>query len=125
MLATISFIFGIFLAVIILAVARRREPEAGSALKPTALGWCTLASGLTAVTSLAVAMWLSPRSDNSGTGLFLVSITFAFAAVVIGIGTLIKHDRHWPTWAGLIAGLVPAIFWILFTAGNILSSGDY
>jgi hypothetical protein len=125
MLATVSFVLGILLATIVLAVARRREAEAGvAAPKPTALGWCTLVFGLTAVTALVVATWLAPRGDNSGMGLFLISIAFAFAAVVVGIGTLMKRDRHWPTWVGLVAGLAPAIFWIVFAAANILSFGD-
>jgi hypothetical protein len=121
MLASISFAFGILLAVIVLAVARRREAEGGGpALKPTALGWCTLAFGLTAVAALAIATRLAPRGHNSGFGLFLISIAFAFAAVVVGVGALVKRDRRWPTWVGLIAGLAPAIFWIWFAVGSLL-----
>jgi hypothetical protein len=128
MLATVSFISGILLASIILAVVRRREPEGiGATRKPTALGWCTLAFGLTAVTAFVVAALLQPRgnnSGNSGLGLNLISITFAFAAVVVGVGSLLRRDRLWPTWAGLVAGLAPAVFWIAFAAGNILGFGE-
>ncbi len=124
MLATVSFVFGILLATIVLVVVRREPEVVGAAPKPTTLGWCTLAFGLTAITAFAVAMWLTPRSNNSGLGLNLISITLAFAAVVIGVGNLIRRDRHWPTWVGLVAGLTPAVFWIAFAAGNILSFGE-
>jgi hypothetical protein len=121
-LASVSFVIGILLAVIVLAVAGRRAAEAGGpAPKPTTLGWCTLAFGLIAVAALALGAWLSPRPNNSGMGPFLISIAFGFAAVLVGIGTLVKRDRHWPTWVGLVAGLVPAISWIIFAAGYIIA----
>ena len=125
MLATVSFIFGIQLAAIVLAVARRRKPDEGEPTqKPTALGWWTLALGLIAVSAFALAAWLTPGSNFEGAALWNISIAFAFAAVVVGAGTLKRRDRHWPTWAGLVAGLAPAIFWILFAAGNILGLGE-
>ena len=125
MLATISFVFGILLASIILAVTRRRQPEVGEpAQKPTALGWWTLAFGLIAVTAFALAAWMSPGPNFVETGLWNISIAFAFAAMVVGAGALKRRDRYWPTWAGLVAGLAPAIFWILFLAGNILGLGE-
>lgn len=125
MLATVSFAFGIFLATIVLVVARRRDPDmSGPAPKPTALGWWTLAFGLTAVTAFAMSAWPTPGGNIPELRLPLISITFAFAAVVVGVGTLIKRDRHWPTWVGLIAGLAPAVFWIAFAAGNLLGFGD-
>jgi hypothetical protein len=125
MIATASFVFGILLATIVLAVAHRREPEVGGpASKPTTLGWWTLAFGLTAITAFAMAAWLTPGGNTHGLGLWLISIAFAFAAVVVGVGTLMKRDRHWPTWVGLVAGLAPAVFWIAFAAAHILGFGD-
>jgi len=125
MLATASFACGILLATIILAVARRREPEVGGpAPKPTSLGWWTLAFGLTALTAFALAAWLMPSGNIPGLGLWLISIAFAFAALLVGAGTLIRRDRQWPTWVGLVAGLTPAVFWIVFAAGNILGFGE-
>lgn len=125
MLATFSFVSGILLATIILVVIHRREPDVAEvAPKPNPLGWCTLAFGLTAVTVFAVAVRSAPRGNNSELGLNLLSIAFAFAAVVVGIGNLRRRDRHWSTWAGLVAGLIPAVFWIAFAAGNILGFGD-
>jgi hypothetical protein len=125
MIASVSFIFGILLATLILVFVHRREPEGGlPASKPTTLGWLTLAFGLTAITAFAVAAWLTTGSEDHGPGLWLISIAFGFAAVVDGVGTLMKHDRHWPTWVGLVAGLAPAVFWIAFAAAHILGSGD-
>jgi hypothetical protein len=124
MLATIAFVSGILLAIFILAISRRKEVEGvGSAGKPTRLGWCTLVFGLLAVTALGVATQLSPQPNNSGLPFFLTSITFAFAAVVAGAGSLVRRDRAWPTWVGFVAGLIPAIFWIVFALGNIFASG--
>lgn len=125
MLATVSFVFGILLAIIVLAVARRREPDVdGPAPKPTILGWYTLAFGLTAVTAFAVAAWLTTGGNSSDPGLWLLSIVFAFAAAAVGVGALMQRDRHWPTWVGFVAGLAPAIFWIVFAAANLLGFGE-
>lgn len=125
MLGSISFISGILLAAIVLAATRRKQTEAGwPAPKPTALGWWTLASGLTAIIAFTLSAWLAPTGRINEHGFWLVSIAFSFAAVVTGIGNLRRGDRHWPTWAGLVAGLVPAMIWIAFTAGHIFGPGD-
>ena len=125
MLGTASFVFGILLAAIVLAVARRRDQgEGGLASKPTPPGWWTLAFGLTGVTAFAVAAWLTTGDNLHGSMLWLISITLSFAAVVVGIGTVIRRDRHWPTWTGLAAGLAPAIFWVAFAAAHVFGSGD-
>jgi hypothetical protein len=111
-------------AVIILNVTRRREPEeTQSEPQPTTLGWVILAFSLIAVTALALGAWLSPQTDNSGLVPFNLSIMLAFAAVIIGIETLKRHERHWITWVGLAAGAVPATFWIIFALGNIFGGG--
>ncbi len=125
MLATVSFVFGVLLAIIVLALTRRREVEVSRpASKPTALGWWTLVFGLIAVTAFALAAWLTPGGNIPGLGLNLISIAFAFAAVLVGVGNLMRRDRHWPTWVGLGAGLVPAVFWVAFAVGNILGLGE-
>lgn len=115
----ISFVFGILLAAVVLIITRRGRPVAGRAApSPTALAWWTLAFGLLAAIPFALTiMWTVP-SNSVGRGLNLISITFAFAAVVIGIGNLVRRDRHWPTWIGLITGLIPALFWTAFAVVN-------
>jgi hypothetical protein len=124
MLAAISFVFGIGLGMVVLAFARRRELGVGGpSPKPTTLGWYTLALGLIAFTAFAIPAWLVSAGNLPDLVLWNVSIAFAFAAVVVGVGTLMRRDIHWPTWAGLIAGLVPAVLWIVFAAGYILGGG--
>ena len=125
MLATVSFVIGILLAAVVLVVDRRLEAaEVGSAPKPSVLGWCTLAFGVTAVTAFVVSPWLALRGSDSGSALNLVSTAFASASVLVGVGTLLRRDRRWPTWVGLVAGLVPAVFWIAFAAGHLFSFGE-
>lgn len=117
----ISFFIGILLATVILVITRRGRPVVGeSASRPTALAWWTLAFGLTAAIAFALTTWWTIISNVVGRGLNLISITFAFAAVIIGIGNLVRHDRHWPTWIGIIAGLIPALFWTAFAVVNSL-----
>jgi drug/metabolite transporter (DMT)-like permease len=125
MKATVSFALGILLATIVLVVARRRKPEvSGPAPKPTTLGWWTLAFGLTAVTAFSIAQWLTPSGNIPGLGLWLISIAFALATVLVGVGALVRRDRHWLTWVGLFTGLAPAVFWIAFEAGNLPGFGE-
>ena len=54
----------------------------------------------------------------------LASIACAAAAVIIGVGAVLRRDRRWPTWVGLAAGVIPAVFWIAFVVGNLLGLGD-
>jgi hypothetical protein len=108
MFATVFAVLGILLGVIVLSIAGRKQP--------TSLGWWTLACGVTALAAFALSNWILPSSNFP---LNLLSIALAAAAVWIGIGGLRKNQRGWPIWAGFIAGLLPAIFWILFALGNI------
>jgi hypothetical protein len=81
--------------------------------KPTAVGWCVLAFGLI---SLALALMVTSGGSwtwVSGAGL---------ATLIAGIGALVKRDRHWATWTGLVIGVVPALFWALFALGYLLES---
>jgi hypothetical protein len=115
----ISSVFGIALAAVLLMITRRGRPVAdGPATRPTALAWWTLAFGLMSATAFALTTWWTITNNVVGRGLNLISITFAFAAVVTGIGNLARHDRHWPTWIGMIAGLIPALFWTAFAVFN-------
>ena len=118
----ISFIFGILLAIIILVIARHgQQLVGGPAQRPTALGWCTLGFGLTAATAFALTIWWPISSNIVGRGLNMISIAFAVAALVVGIGNLLRRDRHWPTWVGIIAGLIPGVFWTAFAAASSFS----
>lgn len=121
MFAIISFVFGILLAAIVLVASRQRKPERGRpTLKPSVSGWWTFIFGLIALVVFLLAALPATSAYLSGSNLWLISITLGFAAVVTGIGSLIRSDRHRVTWIGFIAGLIPAIFWIVFAAGSIL-----
>lgn len=121
MWATIAFLVGVAVAGVVLAVFRTREPRpAGAFSGPTGLGWVTLASGIAAVAAFAVGVF-----TDAEMGCYLASIACANAAVIIGIGAILRHDRLWPTWAGLAAGVIPGLFWIAFAVGNILGLGGH
>lgn len=120
MWATIAFLSGVACAGIVLAVLRAREPgSAGPPARPTVLGWTTLAFGVAAAGAFASAILLEAEIRG-----FLASIACASAAVIIGVGAVLRRDRRWPTWVGLAAGVVPGVFWIAFAVGNIVGLGS-
>ena len=120
-----SFVIGILLAVILLVLLRRRGPAAGeAAAQPTPMRWGIFACGLVALLTLAAA-WAWPRVP-AAEWLLGVSVAFTVATVILGGFSLARRDRRdrgWPTWAGLIAGLIPAVFWLIFAAGYIFDGG--
>ncbi|HOG78840.1 MAG TPA: hypothetical protein PK454_03715 [Anaerolineaceae bacterium] len=123
-----SVVIGILLAVILLVLLRRRGPAAGeAAIKPTPMSWVIFACGLLALLTLAVA-WAWPRvpAETVAARPFGLSVVFTVATVILGGVSLARRDRRdrgWPTWAGLIAGLIPAVFWLIFAAGYIFGGG--
>lgn len=126
MLASVSFVLGILLAAIVLVFTRRQGGDAGPSPAPSALGWWTLGLGLAALAAFALSV-LGPRTEDIRWLAILLpnlSIALGPAAVVAGAGALMRRERHWPVWVGLIAGLVPALFWILFAAGYLFGFGD-
>ncbi|TLN26581.1 hypothetical protein FDZ74_01850 [bacterium] len=116
MLASVSFVFGILLAIGIVFVIGRR--------KPGALGWCTLALGGIAVIALVLATSLDSGGTNVGLPFYLISIAGAAAALPMGGVALKRLARRWPTWVGLALGLIPAIFWIVFALGHVFGPGE-
>ncbi|NTU88796.1 MAG: hypothetical protein HGA54_02665 [Actinobacteria bacterium] len=130
MLATISFVVGIILGVLALVVTRRKKASEGEApVKDGALQWVVLVFGILAIASLAGAMLnkFIARLFGVGFGLILselnlynVSIALAFAAVIAGIGGLVRGERRWPMWVGTILAVVPALIWLVFAVGEFL-----
>jgi hypothetical protein len=114
MLATFSLVIGILLAIIVLAAFRNR---------PAALAWWTLFLGLAGAAALLGAMGLSRIQTRSDFPLWLASILFAAAAVIIGIQALRKGLRQWPAWVGLVAGLAGIAFWAWFTIAELTMGG--
>jgi hypothetical protein len=113
MLLAASLLGGIVLAAGVLATHRQVSRVIGPSQEITPLAWWTLAFGLVEIVTLGVG-WLLPMR----VALWTSSVAFAFAgaAVVLGIVTLWRKDRHWPTWVGLVLGLAPAVFLCVFTA---------
>ncbi len=116
MLASVSFVFGILLAIGIVFIFGRRQPAA--------LGWCALALGAIALIGLVLATTLESGGTNIGLPFYLTSIAGAAAAVVVGLVAVKRLARRWPTWVGLVLGLIPAIFWIVFALGHVIGPGD-
>jgi hypothetical protein len=120
MLAALAFLAGVAIVGIVLAFIRAREWDSANSLaEPTALGWATLAFGVTAAAALAVGMF-----TDSGIGCNLGSIACASAAAIIGLGAVRRQDRCWPTWVGLAAGVIPGTFRAAFAVENILGLGS-
>ena len=113
MLVAASLLGGMLLAASILATHGQASKVIGPSQQTTPLGWWTLAFGLVEILTLGVG-WLLPMSIARWTS--SVAFAFAGAAVVLGIVTLWRKDRHWPAWVGLLLGLAPAVFLCVFTA---------
>jgi hypothetical protein len=120
MLAAVTFIAGIMLGLVVLALVRRTGPgEAGRGSGPTALGWSGLAFGLIASPAFATFRWIGPSPGFQALGLIVVPITAALA-VAVGIGALARSDRHWLTWLAPLPGLILALAWIFFAFANVV-----
>lgn len=120
MWATVAFLCGVIFAGVVLAVFRIREPGSASpSARSTVIGWLTLTLGVIAATAFGVGTFTQARIGGN-----LVSIACAAAAVIIGVGAVLRGDRCWPTWVGLAAGVIPGAFWIAFAVGNILDLGN-
>ena len=116
-LTAASLLGGILLAAIVLATHPQASEIIGPPQKPTPLAWWTLAFGVIEILTLGTG-WLLPMSI----ALWTSSIAFALAgaAAVLGVVTLWRKDRHWPTWVGLVLGLAPAVFLCVFTTAYTL-----
>ncbi len=118
MQATIALVLGIVLGSFLLLVTRRRKSAEGEpASRSAALAWVVLALGAAAVAVFALGF--TPLGTR---GILLsVSIALAFAAVASGLGGVIRGDRRWPIWLGLAIALVPAVFWVVFAVGEVVT----
>lgn len=115
----LAFILGLGVAAGILAVVlggRRLVTASDKPRRPTALGWCVLAFGL-------VAAVLMPLVGRAGSDLLPWIWAAGLAAVIAGVGAVVKRDRHWPTWAGLVLGIPVSLFWALFALGHLFEGG--
>lgn len=83
--------------------------------RANAVGAVALAVGAIAF-SFTVAGFASPALGQYP----LLSVVPAFATVVVAIGAVVQGQRSWMTWAGLVMGGLPALFWLAFPVAEIL-----
>lgn len=124
MLASTGFAFGLVIGSLVLVTARWRQPAATAGAKPSALGWWSLAFGLGAVATFALAALGSGGEGGAGVLVYWVSNALALAAVVVGVGAWLRRDRQWPTWGGLVGGIAPVLFWLVFAIGHLVLPGE-
>jgi len=116
MLASMAFVLGLAVGLVVLATVGR---AAGTA---RALGGWTLVLGtLAAVAFVATGLiqGLTELAITAG----LASIALAFATVVVGIGALSRGARTRAAWLGLLLGALPALAWVAFLVGSLLGLG--
>jgi hypothetical protein len=100
---------GAILGVVVVILGRRaRATGPDRSAMPGILGWAALGLGL-----LTLALAFAVTAGVS----FSVVIALGVATIIVAIAALRDRDRRWPTWVGLVAGLVPAVFWGLFALG--------
>ncbi len=115
MYASFGLLIGIVIGVMALRLTRSSHAQPGVG-GVTSLGRLVLTFGTVAAVTLAVAI-----AASDGTLLYLVSILAGSAAVVMGVGALVRHERLWATWAGLVLGGIPSILWFVFAIGSMMS----
>jgi hypothetical protein len=118
----LALILGLGVATGVLAIrfAGRGLPvgaDAGTSAKPSALGWCVLAFGL-------VPPLLMFFVGKAGADLLPWIWAAGLAVLIAGVGAVMKKDRRWPTWAGLVLGVPVALFWALFALGHLVGGGE-
>ena len=118
----IALILGLGVAAGVLAVrfAGRGLPAgvgAGTSTKPSALGWCVLAFGL-------VPPLLMFFVGRAGSDVLPWIWAAGLAVLIAGVGAVVKRDRHWPTWAGLVLGVPVALFWALFALSYLAGCAE-
>lgn len=125
MLASLALVLGIVLGVAAWAVVGHGLPSAIPAgSPPTRLGVVTLLAGLAATsTFLLGSRSVQTAAGDTSLGWLLASILLSAAATVLGVATLQRGDRRWPSWLGLALGGAPALAWLAFAIGNLVGLG--
>lgn len=116
MLASMAFLFGVGVGLVVLATVGRAPGTA-----PELGGW-TLALGTLAAVAFAATGLIQGLPEIALTA-GLASIALAFSAVLVGIGALRRGARGRATWLGLLLAGLPAMAWIAFLVGNLLGFG--
>ena len=68
--------------------------------------------------------WLRPDGDDLlGTvaaWLFPVSMALGLIGLLSAIYALVRRDRSWRMWLGLVTGGLVVVFWLLFAVGELV-----
>ncbi len=115
---------GLVVGALILGDSGRRS---GDSHPPKAPGWVSVvcgAMGVLAVVTPMVDSWLAEdgvdRVGQVAPWLFPASMTLGLVGLASGIYALVRRDRSWRMWAGLVTGGLVMAFWVLFVVGELV-----
>jgi hypothetical protein len=113
------------LVVIVFLEVGRRSGRPGFA---KVSGWLSFVCGVLGVVAVATPMVQSALApdgvDSVGKNapwIFQASMILGLAGLIAGVYALVRRDRTWRTWVGLVAGGLVTGFWLLFLLGELLS----
>lgn len=108
----------------ILIVHDRSRRDSGSGV-PVLAGWIALACGIAGALALLVPMvgsWLAVAGvDKLAPWLLPASISLGLVSLAAGVHAVVRGDRGWRAWSGLVAGGLVTGFWLLFLLGEVLT----
>jgi len=107
-----------------LILVDRSSPDRGL---PRAPGWVSFVSGtlgLLAVLTPMVDSWLLPdgvdRVGKVAPWLFPASMALGLVGLVSAIYAMVRRDRSWRMWVGLVTAGLVATFWLMFVVGELV-----
>ncbi len=91
-------------------------------------GWLSFVCGVLGVVAVATPMVQSALApdgvDSVGKAapwIFQASMVLGLTGMIAGVYALVRRDRTWRTWVGLVTGGLVTAFWLLFLLGELLS----
>ncbi|MBI4901295.1 MAG: hypothetical protein HY829_12575 [Actinobacteria bacterium] len=94
---------------------------------PLVAAWISFVTGTLAALTVAVPLVTSglPREDTYQpltvvAWLPLLSMTLGLMGLATGVFALVRGERLWRTWVGLVTGALVTLFWLVFAFGDVL-----
>jgi fumarate reductase subunit C len=94
---------------------------------PLIAGWISFGASTLAVVAVVVPLVASrlPRDDTYQAGtvvtwLPLLSMTLGLMGLATGVFALVRGERSWRSWVGLVTGALVTLFWLAFAFGDLL-----